>query len=192
MAGAALDTVYVSFSAEINPTTTEGLLKVCCELSTKGVKTLYLLISTPGGSVSNGINAYNVLKSLPCKVITHNVGTVDSIGNAVFLAGAERYANPEATFMFHGVGFDVKNMQMIRLEERNLIELLDAVRAEQKKIASIIRSRASFTDDAEIEHLFLKAATKNAEFAKDRGIIHDIREAKIPDGAPVIQLVFQR
>ena len=33
-----LDTVYVSFSAEINAATTEGLLKVCCDLANKGVK----------------------------------------------------------------------------------------------------------------------------------------------------------
>lgn len=184
------DLVYVSFSADINPSTTETLLKVCCDLSNKGVKTLYLLMSTPGGRVMNGINLYAVLRALPSKIITHNVGAVDSIGNAVFLAGDERYANPEATFMFHGVGLEVN--AKTKLEEKNLLEQLGALRADKKKITDIIRDRASFTNEAEIDELFLQAATRDAEFAKDCGIIHDIREAQIPAGAPVVQLVFKR
>ncbi len=184
------DMVYVSFSAEIIPTTTEGLLNACGNLANSGTKTIYLLINTPGGSVAHGITAYNVLKALPAKIVTHNVGSVDSIGNVVFLAGKERYANPEATFMFHGVGFEVP--QNTRVEEKHLLERLDSIQADQRRIASIIQSRTSFSDDGEIEKLFLQGATKDAEFAKDRGIVHDIREAKIPSGTPIVQLVFKR
>ena len=98
-------TVYVSFSADINPTTTETLIGLCAKLSQEGATTIYLLLSTPGGNVHNGINLYNMLKSMPFKLITHNVASVDSVGNVVFLAGDERYACANATFMFHGVGF---------------------------------------------------------------------------------------
>ena len=185
-----LDTVYVSFLAEVTPTTAEGLLAACTGLVNKKVKTIYLMFSTPGGHVAAGIHVYNVLKALPCKIVTHNVGSVNSIGNVVFLAGDERYANPGTTFMFHGVGFDVQ--QNTRLEEKMLRERLDAIRADQKKIAHIIRSRTSFPDEGEIATLFLEAATKDTEFAKDRGIIHDVREAKVPDGAPILQLILKR
>lgn len=34
-----------------------------------------------------------------------HVGDMDSIGNAVFLAGSPRYASPGATVMFQGVAF---------------------------------------------------------------------------------------
>ena len=54
----------------------------------------------------NGMNLYNVMRAMPFKLITHNVGNVDSIGNAIFLAGVARYACPHSTFMFHGVGFN--------------------------------------------------------------------------------------
>ena len=121
--------------------------------------------------------------------MTHNVGAVNSIGNAIFLAGEERCANPGTTFMFHGVGFDVQNM---RLEERDLVGRLDSVRADQTRIGSIIKDRARFPNEKEIEELFLQAATKDAEFAKDRGIIDEIREAKVPRGTPIIQLIFKR
>ena len=182
------DTVYISFTAEINPTTTEVLLKACCELATKGVKTIYLLISTPGGSVACGTNVYNILRALPCKIVTHNVGAVNSIGTAMFLAGEKRYANPGTTFMFHGVGFDARNM---RLEEQDLREHLASVCADQTKIGSIITGRTDISKE-EIEDFFLKATTKDADSAKDCRIVHEIREAKVPDGAPIIQLVFKR
>src|SRR5258705_13380029 len=103
-AAPADDTVYLSFSAEIVPFTTESLLAACANLANAGVKNVYLMLSTPGGSVSHGITLYNTLRAMPFNLVTHNVGGVNSIGNVIFLAGAERYACPNATFMFHGVG----------------------------------------------------------------------------------------
>ena len=35
----------------------------------------------------SGMTLYNTLRAMPFELITHNVGNVDSIGNAVFLAG---------------------------------------------------------------------------------------------------------
>ena len=52
----APDIVYVSFSAEINPNTTETLIATVSNISNKGVKNIYLMISTPGGAVMNGMN----------------------------------------------------------------------------------------------------------------------------------------
>lgn len=83
---------YVSFSGEINVGTTELLLATMANVANQGIPEVHLLISTPGGSVMNGINIYNVLRGLPLKLVTHNVANVDSIGNAIFLAGEERYA----------------------------------------------------------------------------------------------------
>lgn len=181
---------YVSFSAEITQVPTEGLLRACAELAQKGAKEVHLLLSTPGGGVAQGITLYNMLRGFPFKLITHNVGAVNSIGNVVFLAGEERYACPNSTFMFHGVGFDTK--AGVRIEEKFLLERLDSLRADQAQIGSIIEQRATFGDGAEIQDLFLQAATKDATWAKAKGIVHDIRDVKVPAGAPVFQLVFQR
>ena len=181
---------YLSFSSEVSQKTTEALLGTCADLANKGTGTVHLMLSTPGGSVLNGITIYNVLRAMPFKLITHNVGGVNSIGNVVFLAGDERYAVPNATFMFHGVGFDVT--QPTRFEEKLLRERLDSVESDQRKIAAIINDRASFSDHQEVASLFLKAATKDPAYALDRGIIDDIREVEIPRGAPIVQLVFQR
>lgn len=181
--------VSISFSAEIVPNTVESLLQVCANLANQGVKTVYLQLSTAGGSVQHGLTAYNVLRSMPFKLITHNVGNVDSIGNVVFLAGEERYACQTATFMFHGVGAGVP--QNVRLAEKDLREKLDGLVADQQRITSVIVDRSNI-DAAEVEEMFLEGRTKDPVYAKKVGIVHDIRDVQLPLGTPIHQLVFQR
>jgi len=182
-------TVYVSFSAEIVPKTAETLIAALAKQANDGIEEVYLLLSTPGGNVMNGLNLYNMLRAFPFKLTTHNVGNVDSIGNAVFLAGTERYASPTSTFMFHGVGFNSQEGQ--RLEEKFLREKLDGILQDQLRIGEVIRQNSKL-DTREIEDLFREARTKDADYAKSVGIIHDIRDVNIPSGSPIVSLVFQR
>ena len=184
-----VERVYVSFSAEINMNTSESLIALMSQYASQGVKEVYLLLSTPGGQVMNGMNLYNVLRAMPFKLVTHNVGNVDSIGNAVFLAGEERYASPHSTFMFHGVGFNAQPGQ--RLEEKFLRERLDGLIADQKRIGSIIEERTNLGKD-EVAELFLEAKTKDAAYAIGCGIVHEVKDVSIPVGSPVVSLVFQR
>jgi len=181
--------VYIVFSAEINPMTTESLMALVSQQVNLGVKEIYLLISTPGGSVMHGLHLYNVLRGLPVKLITHNAGQVNSIGNAIFLAGVERYASPHSSFMFHGVGFDVP--AGARFEEKVLRERLDSLLNDQKRIGSIIQERTKI-GEGDIEGLFREAQTKDAAYAVGSGIVNEIRDVQIPAGAPVFSLVFQR
>jgi ATP-dependent protease ClpP protease subunit len=182
-------TVYISFSAEINANTTESLISVMANLVNLKAKAVHLLISTPGGNVMNGLNLYNVLLGLPFELITHNVGNVDSIGNAIFLAGSKRYATAHSTFMFHGVGTDAP--AGLRLEEKNVRETLDGILSNQKRIGAIITQRTKITEN-DVGALFREAQTKDATFAIGSGIIHEIKDVQIPVGGPVISLVFQR
>jgi ATP-dependent protease ClpP protease subunit len=181
--------VYVIFSAEINANTTESLLATMSNLANQGVAKVYLLLSTPGGAVMNGINLYTVLKGMPFELITHNVANVDSIGNAVFLAGATRYACPESTFMFHGVAFSALLGQ--RFDEKLLREQLSSVLSDQERVGGVIQRHTSLTAD-EIAELFREQQAKDATYAVGHGIVHEIRDVQIPAGSPVVTLVFQR
>ncbi len=180
--------LYVSFLAEVNPTTTEVLIGAIGGQLQHGFDELHLLLSTPGGNVREGVALYNMLMGLPLKVITHNVGSVNSIGNVVYLAGSERYANRTSSFMFHGVGFDIANT---RFEEKGLIEKLDNLRNDQGLISEIITRRTKIRA-REVNRLFLRAAFLRADEAKTRGIVHKIRDIKVPKGVTFIQLVFKR
>jgi len=183
------DLVYVSFTAEINPNTTESLIATCTNLVNNGVKKIYLLFSTPGGLVSHGMTLFNTLKGLPVELTIHNSGNVDSIGNVIFLAGAKRYACKHSTFMFHGVGFN--GQAGVRLEEKNLKETLASLHAEQKRIGDVIAETTGIIPD-EVSKLFLEQQTKDSAFAVSKRIVHEVREIQVPAGAPIVSLVFQR
>ena|SRR4030042_703673 len=178
--------VYVSFSAEIKQPSTEGLITTLATCANAQVKQVYLLLSSLGGQVTNGVNLYNIMRGMPFELITHNVASVNSIGNVVFLAGSKRYATSNSTFMFHGISFDPKNQ---RLGEKDLQEKLGSLSSDQKRIADIIAQRTTVTE-SEITEFFRTGQTKDAVFAKDKGIIDEVRDVNILQGCPVISLVF--
>lgn len=185
----ATQEVFISFSAEVNSSTAETLLAVAFQQITQGARIIHLLMSTPGGDVMPGINLYNVLSALPVHLITHNAGNVDSIGNAIFLSGKERYCCRHSTFMFHGVGFNLNGA--LRLEEKLLRERLEGIDSDQRRIGSIIREHTAL-DQATVAEMFREQRTKGADEALTAGIVHAIKEINIPSGHPMIQLVFQR
>jgi ATP-dependent protease ClpP protease subunit len=180
---------FISFQAEVNQSTSEVLLSVIAKQIQEGRRDIHLLLSTPGGSTTSGISIYNTLRALPMRLTTHNVGSVNSIGNVIYLAGETRSACATSSFMFHGVGFDIR--QPTRWEEKNLIERLDNLRNDQGLIADIIGNRTNI-DPEETNRLFLSAAFLRAEEAKAKGIVHQIVDVQVPEGAPFLQLVFQR
>jgi len=183
-----LKPLFISFSAEVNQNTAENLMGIFAQRLNQGIKDFYLLLSSPGGSVMNGITIYNFLKSLPINLTTHNIGIVDSIANVIFLAGKTRYAVKNSSFLFHGVGFDINQA---RFEEKNIKEKLKMIQRDQKLIADIIAEQSQYTQQ-EIEKMFLEADTRTPEQAKEKGLINDIREVNIPEGAEVVQFIFQR
>lgn len=179
-----LERVYLLFQSEVNQQTSERLCTTLTTLANQGFREIYVLLSTPGGTVSNGLTIYNLMRGLPCKLVTHNIGNVDSIGNVIFLGGADRYTCQHATFMFHGVGF---NVQTVRLEQKNLNEMLDSIKHDHQRIGGIIQERSNL-NARNIGKLFLEARTKDAHFAVESGIAHGIREVQIEPGRQVVSL----
>jgi ATP-dependent Clp protease, protease subunit len=180
---------YVSFSAEVSTPTIEVLMNAFAQMVGQGFTEIHLLLSTPGGSVASGITAYNFLRGLPIKLVTHNIGNVDSIGTVIYLAGDTRYACPQSTFMLHGVSctFQVG----AQLFEKNFEERLNSLKADQERIAAVYANRSLITRE-QAEGYFLAERTLNAETALERGIVTEIRDVGIPNGSPVFQLVFNR
>jgi len=179
-----LERVYLLFQSAVNQQSCERVCTAMATLANQGYREIYLLLSTPGGAVSNGIAIYNLMRGLPCKFVTHNIGNVDSIGNVIFLGGEERYTCAYGTFMFHGVGFD---MQAMRFEEKNLKQMLDGIKNEHVRIGDIMRER-SHLDSRYIAKLFLEARTKDADFAVEKGLAHGIREVQIEPGRQIVSL----
>jgi len=179
---------YVVFSAEIDVNTIEQLLNTMANCANQNYAEVHLLMSTPGGSVMHGINAYNVLRGMPFKLVTHNVGNIDSIGNAIYLAGEDRYACEHSTFMFHGVAFSgdgtTFNAQLTK-------EKLDSLRADENRIGGIITDRTKLSSK-QVKSFHKAGRTMTAEEAHAVGIVHDVKEVTIPPESAVATLVFNR
>lgn len=180
-------TVYLSFSSVLNDATAQQLAGHLGKFHNENVEHLVLALNTPGGSVDHGLMIYQLLRGLSFRLTTFNIGAVNSIGNAIFLAGDERLAVPEGSFLFHGVGLDLNGK--MRLEQKNLNEHLQTISIGQKKIADVVCSRTSIEPE-EMDRMFLGQETHDTEFALNKGIINDVREFKVPAGVPFYQLVF--
>lgn len=177
--------IYVKFSSPINPQTSQNLMNFLSQQINNGQKEFYFLFASQGGSVNDGVVLYNFMRALPAKIIMHNIGAIDSIANVIFLAAEERYCNPNSSFLFHGVGFDI--IQPIRMDEKDLKEKIAIIERDQKSIAGIISERTKLKEDQVME-MFLRAKTKNPEEAKDLGLIKDIKLAQVPEGSQIISL----
>jgi ATP-dependent Clp protease, protease subunit len=180
-------TMYVSFSAGINLESTEGLISIMADCVKQKATTVHLLFSSGGGNVMHGINLYNALKGLPFKLVTHNVGNVDSIGNAVFLAGEERYACQHSTFMFHGVGWECSGT----FGAKQLREVLGNLAADESRISSIVQQRSQLSE-TQVRAFFGDAHTMDAKEALGAGLVHEIRDVSIPAGSTIITLTSKR
>ncbi|MFN0191852.1 MAG: ATP-dependent Clp protease proteolytic subunit [Aestuariivirga sp.] len=180
--------VCISFLSPVDSLTASVLLAAVTEQTNRGCDDIHLFLSTPGGGVADGIAVYNVLSTLPVHLTTYNVGTVDSIGNVIYMAGKVRVAFPASRFMFHGVGFDI---QSARFELKDVKERIAAIQNDQSLIADVLVKHSNLGID-DVNKLFLEAAFIRANDAHERGIAHEVREIRLPKGVPIVQLVFQR
>lgn len=185
----AADTVYVSFNHDINPISADALIQCMNGLARQGVAKVCLMLSTGGGSVPQGMTIYNALSALPIELTTYNMGNVNSIGNVIFLAGRNRYASSSSSFMFHGIGVEIRSPT--RMEERDLLEKLEAVRFHQKLVGSVISARTRISE-REAHKLFLRSAYMSAAEARRRGILHQVKAITVPPRAKLIHVTPTR
>ena len=116
----------------------------------------------------------------------HNIGSIDSIATVIFLAGEERYANPNSSFLFHGIvtNFAVAtSLTMFQFKER-----MSGLEVDQNKISNTITELTKISK-FELDDLFLQGEVKSPEFDLDKGFIHEIKEMKLPKDAIVFSFV---
>jgi len=183
-ANQSADTIYVNYFDLINEAKTKALMAICSDIVAKNKpKTLYFLFSSVGGSVNAGITLYNFLRALPAEIVMHNTGSIDSIATVVFLAATKRYAAKHSTFLFHGINWSFT--QPASLTFSQLQEIFSRFKQDETKLAGVIAERCKLTE-AEIRGLFLQGESKDLQFAIDKGIISEIRDASVPKDAPLI------
>lgn len=183
------DTVYINYFDGIDMDRVRLLMGVCTQiLGQFKPKTLYFLFACPGGHVAAGIALYNFLKAIPPKIVMHNMSSVDSIGTVIFLAGDERYASPNTTFLFHGV--ETQFQKGVSLNLSKMEEIKSGLAEDQNKIAGIIADNSRITVD-EIQKLFAQGEAKSLDFAKEKGFINEIKTITLTHDDFLINVSFQ-
>ena len=162
-----------------------SLICLLSTLATQGVSRVYLGMNCSGGHIPSGIAVHNYMRAMPFEIVTHNIGNVDSIANIVFLGGSERYACGASTFMFHGAG--VSSTPTACLQEKDLLERLDVVEAEHKRMSELIAGRTKLSV-AECKELFKEQRMRDALWAKNKGFVDEVCDFEIPADRNVVLL----
>jgi ATP-dependent Clp protease protease subunit len=177
----AKKTVYINYVDGIDVGRVKNLMGIISSIvAQEKPDILYFLFSSSGGEVDAGVALYNFLKALPVKIVMHNIGSIDSIANVIFMAGSRRYAVPHATFLFHGVQMHINNPTTLALP--NLKEMLDRINKNHNTIAGIVCENSELEEE-EVRKLFAEGETKDVDFASKKGIISKIKSAQIPKDA---------
>ena len=179
---------HVLFSAPITEESANNFICLLSTLATQGISRAFVGMNCSGGHIPSGIamHNHNCMKAMPLEIVTHNIGNVDSIANIVFLGGDERYACGASTFMFHGAG--VNSTPTACLQEKDLLERLDVVEAEHKRMSELIAGRTKLSA-AECKELFKEQRMRDALWAKNKGFVDEVRDFAIPADRNVVLLV---
>lgn len=176
--------IYVYYYDDIDAGRVKNVMAIISNIIGKEKPAaLYFLFASRGGQVDAGVTFFNFLKSLPVKIIMHNIGVINSIANVIFLAGKKRYASPHSTFLFHGAAVPLNGNYSLP----QLNEIKDSLDKDQNTIAGIVCDNTKMLRKT-IEKLFLQGETKDVQFALKHGIIDEIKLPQMPQNARFVSI----
>jgi ATP-dependent Clp protease, protease subunit len=149
----------------------------------EGTEEVHLCISSLGGYVHSGIYLYNHIRALPLDVVAYNVGSVASIGVAVFVAANRRYCSEHAVFMIHPTSLSPQAGMTATLLQSSL----DSALADDLRTENILRERARIPDGVLADRRAKDVYITPRE-AATYGLVHDVREFAVPQGYQILQV----
>lgn len=96
--------------------------------------TLFININSTGGSISDGLAIYNIIKKLPCNVATHNLGEVSSAAILLYMTGTTRTSEDISKFLIHPITINLNAI----CNYYQLKELCDTLTADINNYLSIV------------------------------------------------------
>ncbi|MEH6387855.1 MULTISPECIES: ATP-dependent Clp protease proteolytic subunit [Pseudomonas] len=173
----------VHFTGPINSSTTGQLIRKCSDAVNSEASELIVKIATMGGECSYGFSLYNFLMSLPIPVHTHNLGTVESMGNIIYLAGERRTACKHSKFLFHPFHWTLHGS----VDHSRMSEYAMSLDYDLQMYADIVRERTEDVGDSLDTLSYLTAAPRilNPSEAIATGLVHEVDELTAPRGATI-------
>jgi ATP-dependent protease ClpP protease subunit len=171
----------VHFIGPINHSSVCCVRNLCLQALQNGATRIELHMSTEGGNMTSGFALYFFLKSLPVPLTTFNIGSVESVGVVIFLAGQQRYACPGTRFLVHPLHWGFGNL--VAADHSRVSEWRDCLDFDAERYAQIFdeaTAHAGVKEDIRA-NLFANARIYDAEQAVAAGIIHEARQARLPE-----------
>jgi ATP-dependent protease ClpP protease subunit len=167
----------IGFNLVIDRFATMRLMQSVGSALEKGAQSITLLLSSHGGAPEQAFYAYEILRTVPVPLITHNVGTIQSAAMVIFLAGQQRFAVPHAHFLMHQtVHTPVAGSSYGQ-------ELLDhsaeSIHADDLRAIAIISERTEQPAKT-VRRWHAGQKLRSTHFAETHGIIHGIRAVQFP------------
>ncbi|MEQ8747837.1 ATP-dependent Clp protease proteolytic subunit [Pyruvatibacter sp.] len=175
---------YFGFTGHIEPNGVTRIAAALNQAHNDNYDEVHLCFSSMGGFVADGIYLYNHMKSLPLRVVAHNMGSVCSIAVAVFCGAAKRYCSQHAMFMIHPT---VINASAEGMSAERLQHSLQSTLADDSRTEDILRERTTLPDDLLQARRFRDVHITPSEALKF-GLVHAVQEFTLPKGHQIIQI----
>jgi len=174
----------VHFIGPINHGSACAVRNLCLQALQSGASEIELHMSTEGGNMTAGFALYFFLKSLPVPLATHNIGSVESVGVVIFLAGQKRYACPGTRFLIHPLHWGFGNL--VAADHARVSEWRDCLDFDAERYASIFleATRAAGHPTDIRANLTGNARIFTAEEAVEAGIVHEAVQTRLPKAGP--------
>ncbi|MDN3235478.1 MULTISPECIES: ATP-dependent Clp protease proteolytic subunit [unclassified Pseudomonas] len=173
-----MTTHVINFTGPINSTTCGQLIEKCSNALQQDASSLLIKIATMGGDCSYGFSMYNFLVSLPIPVHTHNLGTVESMGNILFLAGRHRTACRHSKFLIHPFHWSLHGA----IDHARMSEYAMSLDYDLDLYAEIVMERTAGASERMDIRNYLKASPRilNPAAALATGMIHAVDDVAMP------------
>jgi ATP-dependent protease ClpP protease subunit len=176
---------FIGFNAAFDRKASEQLVSVCGEAVRNGYSEITLCLMSIGGLLDFAYYAFNILEALPIKLVTHNIGTVQSAANLIFLCGDERYAAPGCSFLFHNTGFEGTGLQITGPLIR---EKLKAIEYEEERAAAIYAQKTGLPIE-DVSKWQQGTLVMDTDAAIKNRLIKAVKPLSIPKGAFFHQVI---
>ena len=170
----------VHFIGPINHGSACTIRNLCLQALQSGATEIALHLSTEGGNMTAGFALYFFLKSLPLPLTTHNVGSVESVGVVIFLAGEKRYACPRTRFLVHPLHWGFGSL--VAADHARVSEWRDCLDFDAERYAAIF-DEATLAGPVRADiraNLSGHARIFDTDQALAAGIIHQTLQARLP------------
>ncbi|MBI5102526.1 MAG: ATP-dependent Clp protease proteolytic subunit [Nitrospirae bacterium] len=176
------DEIFVSCASPIDDQLVQNIFKLFSDIIRNNVKTVHLLLHSPGGTVQSGIALYNFLTNIPVNIIMYNGGWVGSSAVLFYLAGKTRKASSNAIFILHKTVHPNTSLAAKDMKRR-----ANDIERDDTNSEAIWEKHIIIPDDKR-RILEQGDVVMDVEEAKATGLVHEIADFRVPAGSQLISI----